>query len=153
MNYAQPITAPRTRQWGPPSEFGPLANRALKPNPLASRGLSAGPEARSIECPAEFAWIEELYRRVRANKTQAAMDLLLRELDQCFDRGAFGVVDGALGRIQLDRLNVTLVVGLLSFTKVARTELQARAALVERAEEWLRQHEPARVERILARVR
>lgn len=99
------------------------------------------------------AWLDGVYQQVAVGRTHAAMDALLLFLDERFDAGDFSAVDAVLPTIDLDKLNVTLWLGLLGFTKVAADRLSERRALLDRIEAKVRLAEPQRCERLLARVR
>ncbi|MDP3273559.1 MAG: hypothetical protein Q8Q09_00085 [Deltaproteobacteria bacterium] len=148
-----PLASPNKNTWGPAPVVGPLVSTTKSWSQSSPRSLSASHEARSIEHDATYAWIEELYRRVAESKPHAAMDLLLQQFDDWFDARRFSDVDYVLRTIDLDKLDTTLQLGLLGFTKVARDQLHARAALLTRVEERLRGTDPQRCERLLARVR
>lgn len=98
-------------------------------------------------------WLEDIYSLVAQRKIDEAIDILFRHVNEMLCRNEFVLCNDLLYTVDLKRLDTNLLVGLLTITLPASTELPFRAKLVKRIEEKLRILAPGRAERILNGLR
>lgn len=67
--------------------------------------------------PKPKVWLHDIYTFVFENKDEEAMDLLFTKIGDLLDGGEYGKVNGILPTINLRKLNLNLLVGLLSITR------------------------------------
>lgn len=99
--------------------------------------------------PKTFAWLPQLYQLVAAGRTTKAIDLLFGKVDSLLCAGSFEEIDALLRTIEVDCLDTTLLVGVLSITVSAKNHLRDRAALAKRIEQRLKLLAPDRIDRLL----
>lgn len=169
-------TTERWGAWGSARRAGVSASESRTPlvaEQLARRSWSVGTDGRLIDVasvdllgrsapvpvsrvparPEAPFWLDEVYAFVDQDDNESAIDLLFERIDDHLDAGEFGTVDGLLRTIDLSRLNITLITGVLSITTAARSALPERAAFVTRAENRLRELAPDRLERLMRGLR
>lgn len=134
------------------------ASRREASNRIASR-LEASDreasdrEASDRECDKTLGWIENIYSLVSKNQTEKAVDVLFDNFDDLLRRSELDLCDSALRSIDIRRLDVTTMLGILSITKPARSRLRARAETVLKIEEMLNSLDPDRTDRLLVGLR
>lgn len=96
---------------------------------------------------------EKVYELVAAGQPEAAADVIYDLFDDALGDGRIEDVDQLLGHIDIERLSVFPLVGLLTITSAAREHLPARAALYEKIAARIRLELPDRVDRILVGLR
>jgi hypothetical protein len=94
-----------------------------------------------------------IYELVEEGNTEAALDLLFKTIDSWLCAGKFDECNTFLRLVDIERLNVTLMVGVLATTLSAKNKLPDRVALVEKIEGYLSLHEPKRVNSLLVNLR
>ena len=67
--------------------------------------------------PKPHVWLNDIYTFVYENKDEEAMDLMFEKIGNLLDNGDFEVVDEILPTIELRKLNLNLLVGLLCITR------------------------------------
>lgn len=97
-------------------------------------------------------WIEDVYAHVAAGRDSEAIDVIFTKMNSLFQAGRWRDADDILEGVDLKRLNLSVIVGLLSFTKRAVQSLKRRPRLVARAWSHLAQTEPERAHRLIARL-
>jgi len=96
-----------------------------------------------------FDWLSDLYVMIKNGSTDKAIDLLIDEVDDLLSDGEFERCDDLMGLIDLDRLDVDLLVGVLSVTLGAAELLPSRPGLIEQVEERLEGLVPERVDALM----
>lgn len=96
---------------------------------------------------------EKIYQLVGGGEEDAALDLLFNTFDDLYETGGFAECDAHLRALDLDRLGVCLVVGVLSITLTPREKLAGRDDFLQRSEEYLQRVAPDRVDRLLKGLR
>lgn len=99
------------------------------------------------------AWVERVQQLVEQGAIDEALDVLYREVDGLLRAGAFDECDAALGSFQTSRLDVTLLVGLLTASLPAKDVLPHRGELVHRVAARLQIVAPDRVKRLIGGLR
>lgn len=74
-------------------------------------------------------WLEKLYILCESNNNEEAIDMLFDNIDDLLTYGKMNECDELLKAIKIDRLNITLLVGLLSITKGAAKYLSYKSTL------------------------
>ncbi len=120
----------------PPVSERPIAPSATQSNP-------------SSEGPAGAKWLEDVYSAVRHERIDAALDLLMEHFDELFHAGKFSEANSLLDHVDLQRLDIDTMVGLLAATLPARDELKRRGRLVERVRVHLQRLAPTRLPGLL----
>lgn len=95
---------------------------------------------------ADFRWLAELYAEQR---TDAAIDILFRRVDELLTAREFEVCNDLLRCIDLNRLDTNLTVAVLSITLAAAERLPYRQQFVWRVAEHLQDIAPERAARLL----
>ena len=93
-------------------------------------------------------WTELLYTEPK----RKALRILFRNVDAIFTAGEFELCDEFLKIVDLERLSLTLLVGLLSITFAAREKLNHREDLVKRVGARLQKllpEDPQKVEQLM----
>ena len=90
---------------------------------------------------------------IYSDNLDAALDAVLKTFDDLFLAGKFDEANSFLMEIDVNRLSVSLMVGILTATLPAKTQLPSRPTFVATIEAALRQIEPQRVERLLIGLR
>lgn len=103
----------------------------------------------STGCPTEVVWLERVYVLVSQAELEDAIDLLFEQVDDLLLAGRFNDCDKILQKVDIDRLETNLMIGLLSVTLAAAKELPNRALVMSAIRESLTRSDPARVERLL----
>jgi len=101
-------------------------------------------------------WLQEIYQQVETGTeegTDRAIDILFKHIDTMFLDGEFEGCNEILPKIDLERLDTNLLVGLLSITVAAKDKLPSRPELVRRIEERLTILAPDRVRRLVSDLR
>jgi hypothetical protein len=112
-------------------------------------------------------WLHDIYTFVSKNKDEEAMDLLFAKIGDLLDDGEFEKVNDILPTIDLRRLNLNLLVGLLSITRCGTNKpfdflasyynpelLPYRPKLVEEVEKVMYEIEPTeRIDKLLEGLR
>jgi tetratricopeptide (TPR) repeat protein len=98
-------------------------------------------------------WLLEVYSLVLEERREDATDLVFEKIDELLQGAEFDRCDEILRRLDVHRLSTSLMVAFLSITLAAKSELGARAALVDRIEARLREIEPSRLEGLLTGLR
>lgn len=83
----------------------------------------------------------------------AASDLLFEKIDDLLLEGKMEEADEAIRAIDVDKLDSSLLVGVLSVTLRARDLLRTRPALVRAIEKRLHDIVPGRVEELMSGLR
>lgn len=97
--------------------------------------------------------IDQLYQLVAAGEVDAALDLLFKTFDDLYDEGGFAECDAHIQAMDLDKLGVCLVVGVLSITLTPREKLASREEFLQRAESYLQRVVPDRLDGLLKGLR
>ncbi len=112
-------------------------------------------------------WLNDIYTFVSENKDEEAMDLLFAKVGDLLDNGEFDKVNKILPTIDLRKLNLNLLVGLLSITRCGTNKpldvlasyyepelLSYRPKLVEEIEKVMYEIEPTeRIDKLLKGLR
>jgi hypothetical protein len=128
------------------------APRVLEKHSKSDAGEIFQPhEARA---PARFEdWLDDVYAFVAAKDDERAVELVFDTIDDLLLEGRFQVCDDTLRAVDVERLNPTLLLALLSITLAAKDRLHGREALLKRIERRLRTLAPERVEELLHGLR
>lgn len=97
----------------------------------------------------EQTYIERIYTLVATGEVDDALDVLIDHFDDLFLAGGWSRCDEDLRLIDLDRLDITLLVGVLAATLCAKAHLPYRATLLPLIRDRLEERDPSRVERLL----
>lgn len=97
-------------------------------------------------------WLEEIYQLCESN-TDKGIDLLFSKIDELLLKEDFELCDDILCTIDLQKLNTSMLLGLLSITFTAADKLPYRSKLITNIEAILKVLEPARVENLLKGLR
>ena len=93
-----------------------------------------------------FDWLEAVYALVKKGELDEAIDVLFYEVDELSNPDC----DEMLLQMDLDRLDVALLIGLLSITLVRKAKLSNRVETFRQVEErFMRDLDPERVVRLL----
>jgi len=118
------------------------------PSPPAIRPLS-----QSVQTPDDrpnLMWLEDVYSFVASGKKRKAIAVLFREMDELLSSNQFELCDSIIAStLDLNRLNASLLIAVLSITLPASSKLKSRADLVERIRRRLKNEVPERAERML----
>ena len=82
--------------------------------------------------------------------TRKALARIYDAVDAWTNGREFERCDDFLDQINLDQVNPTIIVGVLTITSRDRAHIARRGSFVQRAREHLRQADPARAEQLLA---
>ena len=96
-------------------------------------------------------WVDEIYKLVKENRNDAALDILFDHIDDMFLAGKFKECDKVLPTIDLERLNTSLLVGLMMITFAAKDKLTYREQMLINIEDRLKVLAPDRVEKLMIR--
>jgi len=94
-------------------------------------------------------WVGAIYHLVEHNQSEAAISTLFDNVERLLHEGEFSQCEDILRSIALDRLNIELVIGLLSITLAARDKLPYRRTLCVLAHDRIVELAPNRVESLL----
>lgn len=97
-------------------------------------------------------WLNEIYTLVASNKIDDAMDVAFGNFDDLFRAGKFDEADKALDLIDLDKLDIQLMSGVMACTLPAKDKLLRRPAIIEKIRTRLTELVPKRVERLMDRL-
>lgn len=117
--------------------------------------------------PKPHVWLHDVYMFVSKNKDEEAIDLLFAKIGDLLDNGEFEKVNEILPTINLRRLNLNLLVGLLCITRCGTNKpfdflasyynpelLPYRPKLVEEIEKVMYEIEPTeRIDKLLEGLR
>lgn len=103
-----------------------------------------------VPSPNALDWIDELYDFVAHERTDDAVDLLFKHVDELLSAERFDQCDEILRVVDLNRLDTHLIVALLSITLSASGQLPYRTPLLEHARDRLSVLAPDRVDRLLS---
>jgi len=95
------------------------------------------------------AWLEDVYSKVARGDVDAALDVLMQNFDDLFHANQFKQANSLLRHVDLQRLDVDTMVGLLAATLPARQELSQRERIVERVRSRLERQVPERLDGLL----
>ncbi len=98
-------------------------------------------------------WLERVYTLVGANQTDKAIDVLFSHMDSLFLDGNFEDGNAILLLIDTARLNLDLLVAVLSITLSCSDKLPNRKHFFARAEREMKRLAPERVNKILEGLR
>ena len=93
--------------------------------------------------------LEPMYQPVEEGRTARALDVLFDHIDDMLCDGEFQRCDEVIQHIDLERLNTSLLVGVLSITLAAREKLNHRRQVVEAIRKRLEILAPGRVEPLM----
>lgn len=79
--------------------------------------------------------IEEIYKLVELQEYDEACDILYQDMDSMFLDGEFDQCNEMLKLINLDKLDINLLVGLLSITYAAKDKLPYRDNLYNKIQQ------------------
>jgi hypothetical protein len=94
-------------------------------------------------------WVDDVYSLVAAGKIDDAMDVVFQEFDELFIAGKFDEANEMLGTIDLLRLDIQLISGVMASTCVAKDKLPGRKLFVEKARKRFTELVPDRVEGLM----
>ena len=97
-------------------------------------------------------WLDELYRLV-ASSQDCALDLVLEKIDDLLLEGRFEVVNEILSTVDVQRLDPTVMLALLSVTKSTNQNLPCWQKLFVRVESELVERFPGRAQKLLLGLR
>lgn len=98
-------------------------------------------------------FLEIIYKHIENSEIEEAGGLLLERIDESFERDKFFEVDELISKIDISKLNPTLMVGLLSFTYSGKDKLRNRPLMVSKIEEKLTKDCPDRVQKLMENLR
>lgn len=98
-------------------------------------------------------FLEVIYEYIENSEIEEAGDLLLERIDESFERDKFFEVDELISKIDIGKLNSTLMVGLLSFTYAGKDKLKNHSIMVSKIEEKLTRDCPDRVQKLMENLR
>jgi hypothetical protein len=81
-----------------------------------------------------IAFVEQANRLVKIGQIDAALDLIYDRIDTFLINHKFGDVDSILKHVNAEQFSVDILLGLLTSTLPARTQLPARGAFFEKVE-------------------
>jgi len=93
-------------------------------------------------------WVEKIYSLVEQGKSYKAINILFKEIDDLLCEGEFETCNESLKTFDLERLDTSLLVGLLSITFPASDKLSYRPEMVEKIRTRLENLAPDRVGRL-----
>ena len=96
--------------------------------------------------------LDAMYQFVEEGRTAAALDVLFNHIDDMLCDGDFQKCDDVIQRIDLERLDTNLLVGVLSITLAAREKLSRRAQVVQAIRKRLEILAPGRVEALMSEL-
>lgn len=94
-------------------------------------------------------WLETLYALVARDKPDKAVELLFEQVDDQMIEGRFAECDDLLQIIDLDRLDLNLIIAVLSITLAPKDSLPSRPAFVQKASAEVQKRAPTRANRLL----
>jgi hypothetical protein len=94
-------------------------------------------------------WLNLIYDFVENNLVDEAIDLLFTKINELLINKEFECCDALLKAIQIKRLNVDLLISLLSITLSAANKLPFRKELVINVEKRITELAPDRVHSLL----
>ena len=97
-------------------------------------------------------WLYDIYALCEAGSTDTAIDVLFKNIDSMSRNGEFEECDRLLLEIDLDKLNTSLMVALLSITLAAKNQLPQRVQVIAAIKSRLQETDPDRVENLLKRL-
>lgn len=100
-----------------------------------------------------FEWLGELYRLVKNDSIDPAIDLLFDKISQMIEDEDFSDCDQLIRVIDTDQLDTNLLVAVLSVTLPVSNLLLHRRALIERVEKRLLDIAPERLDNLLSGLR
>lgn len=98
-------------------------------------------------------WLDTVYSLVARGKPDDAIDVLFDRVDDLLIAGEFPRCNDLLHAVDLARLDIDLLVALLSITLRAAPHLPDRPWLVQRVEKRLREIAPDRIEGLMRGLR
>jgi BioD-like phosphotransacetylase family protein len=97
-----------------------------------------------------YNWLERIYTLVASGHSDDALDVLYKEVDSILEIHNFLGCEQMMSDVDLERLDETLLVGLLSVTLPAAAHLSSRANLYTRIQSLVSQRMPREAEVLLA---
>ena len=121
------------------------------------RGISRSKQAWENQEPKApmqktFDWLQQIYRLVEAgggHNIDDAIDLLFDHIDEMFLEGRFEECNDLLPKIDLEKMDTYLLVGLLSITFAAKNKLSYHPEFESKIEERLKVLAPDRAHRLI----
>lgn len=168
MNTSSAIDFKSGASWG--KFFTQPASVWLDAQPIRAPTPAAGQVAQNVSRQADYffthhaeeylkrahnapMWLEDIYSLIAQRKIDEAIDILFKNVNEMLCKNEFILCNDLLRTVDLKRLDTNLLVGFLTITLPASTELPFRATLVKRIDEKLRALAPERAERILNGLR
>ncbi|MCY1009724.1 hypothetical protein OV079_30000 [Nannocystis pusilla] len=96
----------------------------VKVSRLLSPGAAVTRRAEPNVVEATPAWVQHIYELVKTDELDDALDVLFENVDDLLRQGRMALVDDVLQRFDLERLEPTLLTGLLAITKRASSRLK-----------------------------
>lgn len=93
--------------------------------------------------------IQQIYKFVDIKRDDKAIDLLFYTVDYYMRNGQFDLLDKLIQEIDLDKLSLSLMIGVLTITLPAKKQLLSREAIYDKIKEKIIQLDPERVDRLL----
>ena len=94
-------------------------------------------------------FLPEVYALVRVGAVDEAMDVVLLHVDDLLTAHDFASCDRVLRDVDVEQLDVSVIIAVLSSTRRAALYLRERPAFVQRARTRLTQLAPDRVDSLL----
>jgi hypothetical protein len=82
-------------------------------------------------------WIYAAEELDRNGKRDKALDMLFQHVDELFHKGSFSEVNSILAEVDATKISVTLMLGYLSITYAANSQLSEYPKLLVRVEKEL----------------
>jgi hypothetical protein len=103
---------------------------------------------------AALVWVDEMYSLIGQEHFEQAIDILFEKIDDLLLAGEMRSCNDLLRTLDLNRMRDSrMLLGLLSITRAAASELEYRRIIVTRVEVLLRKTHPERVGRLLSGLR
>lgn len=110
------------------SFFGDVKRKFRRPTAWPSQAKQKAPVVYKVGAPS---FLERLYALCDAGRSEAALDLILDEIDPLIDAGRISRCSDLLEEVDLRRLSVPAALGFLSATTLVRHQLVAYPRFVE----------------------
>jgi len=94
-------------------------------------------------------WINNVYTMLTQHKENLALDLIFRSCNDAFEKGHFEYINNGLISIDINRLNITLMIGILTATLPAKHKLRYRRNFYKKVRKVLMSIAPSRVDSLL----
>jgi len=143
-NFTGPIEISWTRQ-----DHAPNHDQQIVPKlEQEDAAKTTTPGEKPVMKNGTFPWLQGVYEFVVGGKSDRAMDVLFRGFEETA-RVSMDRCGDLIRRIEVDKLDTTLLVGLLSVTRPRAAELPYRATMVSAVESRLRRLAPERADRLM----